>query len=147
MKTANPWTRLLLASGVAAFAAGASAEEIDSATSPVWTPGGHYTAELNLNQAQLTLLPLSGEDARLGLAHVCAPGRSVDEGVYVLQAEGGRWMLQRTHPNGQLFSLGSEYLPLAACEDPAAPRDALRLPQQAIHALEQAAVGAIYIHH
>ena len=150
MNTANRWTRNWLASGVAAVALsislGAAAQEIDETIGPVWTAGGHYTAELDLKQSELTLLPLDGLDARLGVSQVCAPGRHLDDGVYVLQTEGKKWVLQRTHPNGDLTSLGSELVPLAACEDPQAPHDALRLPQLALLAMEQAAVGAVYIH-
>lgn len=150
MQTANPRTRRALSAGVAMISvvafANVSAQDIDPAIGPVWSAGGHYTAELDLGALELTLLPLAGLDARLGLRELCPPGRHLDDGVYVLQAEGKNWVLQRTHPNGEPPSLGSERVTLAACEDPLAPRDALKLPQLALLAMEQAAVGAVYIH-
>lgn len=150
MQTANPRTRRALSAGLALITASvvatAPAQDIDPAVGPVWTAGGHYTAELDLGALELTLLPLAGLDARLGLRELCPPGRHLDDGVYVLQAEGESWVLHRTHPNGEPPSLGSERVVLAACEDPLAPRDALKLPQLALLAMEQAAVGAVYVH-
>lgn len=150
MNIANLRTRALLASGVAVLALASSfevlAQDIDPVIGPVWTAGGHYTAELDMRELQLRLLPLAGLDAKVGLRDICAPGRVIDDGVYILQAEGKSWVLQRTYPNGAEVNLGSERVPLAACEDPMAPRDALKLPQLALLAMEQAAVGAVYVH-
>ena len=130
----------LLLSSVAA-----SADGIDPASGPVWTPGGHYTAELDLGAARLQLLPLDGVDRELSLRHACAPGREVGAGVYVLVAQADGLRLHRTHPHGELPVLGSEVVPVVSCDTPNAPRSALRLPTEALQALELGAVGALYV--
>lgn len=123
----------------------ARGNDIDPASGPVWTPGGHYTAELDLRAARLRLLPLDGNDQELSLRHACAPGRELGAGVYILvtTAEGIR--LQRTHPQGELLVLGSEDVALVSCDAHDAPRSALRLPETALQALQWGAVGAVRV--
>jgi hypothetical protein len=126
--------------------AGAAVQEIDATNDPVWSAGGHYTAELDLRAARLNLFPLNGTDQQLNLRDACAPGREVAAGVYLLVAAGQGYQLMRTTPHGQPQVLGSDQIRLTDCDDHAAPRSALRVPADVLHAFERAAVGAVYVH-
>lgn len=139
-------TLVALTLGALSLAGAAAAQDIDPSNDPVWSAGGHYTAELDLGSARLNLFPLSGADQQLNLRNACAPGREVAAGVYLLIAEGKGYQLKRTTPHGQPQVLGSDDIALTHCEDYAAPRSALRVPADVLSAFEHAAVGAVYVH-
>lgn len=123
----------------------ALAEELDD-NAPQWTPGGHYTAELDLKKGELKLLPLDGVDQTLVASSACGFPQNLDAGVYVFAKSGSAWSLRRTHPEGMPESVGPEAIELAACDTADNRADALRLPPATLLAIESAAVGAIYIH-
>ncbi len=109
---------------------------------PSWTAGGHYTAELDLGNKTLTVLPLDGTDQVIGLATLSAP-KDLSAGVYMLEDHGGSFRLISTHPDG-VVAPELESRALNSVLDQGS--DALSLSTQAMAALSAANVGAIYIH-
>ena len=138
--------RCTLIMALLALSTGPLLAQDDADEAPQWTPGGHYTAELNLQTAELTLLPLTGDDQKIVARSACALPSNLDEGVYVMVSEANGWSLSRTHPEG-VSAQGPAAITLAACTDTGNAADTLRLPAEALLAMENAAVGALYIHH
>ena len=143
MKTLR-WTLRSAALSICLSAPLLAQEQAD--TAPQWTPGGHYTAELDLTKGELKLLPLDGADQTLVAHSACELPKNLVTGVYILVNNGRTWSLVHTHPAGLPEAVGPEAINLAACGSANDSPEALRLPAATLLAMENAAVGAIYIH-
>lgn len=142
--TLPQWLALTILAAVAHCAAAQANDPfVDPTDGPVWSAGGHYTAELDLQAAELRLFPLAGADQRLSLRHSCAPVRAPAAGVYLLLRSRHGYSLQPTHAHEQ-----GEYgaIELTHCDNLLAPADALRVPAAVLHALEHNSAGALYVH-
>ena len=118
-----------------------NSEIIDDGT-PTWTAGGHYTAEINLAQNTLTLLPLDGADVVFEAATVSRP-RAMDAGVYLVDASEHTMRLLSTHPEG----VSTPHVEERALISGVTSRiDAVGLKPEAVDALLAANVNAILIY-
>lgn len=116
-------------------------EIIDDGT-PAWTAGGHYTAEINLAQNTLTLLPLDGADVVFEAATVSRPS-VLDTGVYLVDASAHTMRLVSTHPEG-VSTPDVEERELTS--GVTSRIDAVGLKPEAVDALLAANVNAILIY-
>ena len=114
---------------------------------PVWTAGGHYTAELDLAQSTLTFLLLDADPSIADVAtplNTCATPNGLVEGVYMLELAADGFALRTTHPTSA-FELASEesyaVVPCGANSD----AHTLALPQAALDMLSAKSVGAVYV--
>lgn len=116
--------------------------EIIDDGSPTWTAGGHYTAEINLAQNTLTLLPLDGADVVFEAATVSRP-RGLDSGVYLVDASAHTMRLLSTHPEGMS---APEVEERELTRGVTSRIDAVGLKPEAVNALLAANVNAILIY-
>jgi hypothetical protein len=124
----------------------ANAPALDE-TDPVWTAGGHYTAEIDLRQNTLTFLPLDSDlqfaDIAIPLAS-CAQPMGLLEGVYGLELASDGFALRTTHPTSAFELAPDESYAVRACGDNA-DSQTLSLPQAALDLLSAKSVGSVYV--
>lgn len=116
-------------------------EIIDDGT-PAWTAGGHYTAEINLTQNTLTLMPLDGADVVFESATVSRPN-ALDSGVYLVDTSDHVMRLVSTHPEGVVAPAVEER---ELTSGVTSRIDAVGLKPEAVNALLAANVNAILIY-
>jgi hypothetical protein len=114
---------------------------------PVWTAGGHYTAEIDLRQSTLTFLLLDTDPNQGDIAtpvETCALPTGLVEGVYMLEVAAHGFALHTTHPTSAFKLAPDETYALRACGDQS-DSQTLALPQTALDMLSAKSVGAVYV--
>jgi len=114
---------------------------------PVWTAGGHYTAEIDLRQNTLTFLLLDADPGPGDVAtplQTCALPAGLVEGVYLLEIAADGFALHTTHPTSAFELAPDETYSLRAC-GAQSDTQTLALPQAALDMLSAKSVGAVYV--
>jgi hypothetical protein len=113
---------------------------------PYWEAGAAYSADFNLSNQQLTLLPLSGVDLQVDAKSNCASTTGIDEGVYSLVKADDGYQLHASYPEGGRVEFDQGDVVLDSCDDANASNVRLAMPAYALALLDSYHVGAIYLH-